>query len=61
MNDGLQVLTPLQEAESLLEAHPGNPNPWLISGTSTCYCFSRPVGSSVAATVCRPAVKVDAC
>ncbi len=30
----MQVLTPLQEARSLLEAHPGNPDPWLISGPS---------------------------
>lgn len=30
--DCVQVLTPLQEARSLLEAHPGNPDPWLISG-----------------------------
>jgi len=30
--DCAQVLTPLQEARSLLEAHPGNPDPWLISG-----------------------------
>lgn len=30
----MQVLTPLQEARSLLEAHPGNPDPWLISGAA---------------------------
>lgn len=31
----VQVLTPLQEARSLLEAHPGNPDPWLISGDAS--------------------------
>ena len=34
----LQVLTPLQEARALLEAHPGNPDPWLISGAQAAMC-----------------------